>query len=268
MSENSTSVDISSIGKSLWLIKVPKNLESALMQSAMHSSVGTLSVTRQAGKKPSMTFEPSPSVLNAKSSVNNPNSEVSSVSMVPVCVAEKYTIDPVQVDRLTLTVFSETDNQSASAANGGSAMDQIEPVMGAIKFEGCIKTRGEMKPPKSLSYLKLKAQEFKHQNIPTKLTKLTAEVNNYRPRAHAVHNVTGGNKAQPKTREEPEVVKEKIFKAFELHQYYSIQDLQRKTGQPVGYLKDILTEIADYNRNPPHRFTWELKPQYRHYGQS
>ena len=76
-------------------------------------------------------------------------------------------------------------------------------------------------------------QEFKHQNIPTKLTKLTAEVNNYRPRAHAVHNVTGGNKAQPKTREEPEVVKEKIFKAFELHQYYSIQDLQRKTGQPV-----------------------------------
>ena len=46
MSENSTSVDISSIGKSLWLIKVPKNLESALMQSAMHSSVGTLSVTR------------------------------------------------------------------------------------------------------------------------------------------------------------------------------------------------------------------------------
>ena len=46
MSENSTSVDISSIGKSLWLIKVPKNLESALMQSAMHSSVGTLAVTR------------------------------------------------------------------------------------------------------------------------------------------------------------------------------------------------------------------------------
>ena len=81
-----------------------------------------LSNFRQAGKKPSMTFEPSPSVLNAKSSVNNPNSEVSSVSMVPVCVAEKYTIDPVQVDRLTLTVFSETDNQSASAANGGSAM--------------------------------------------------------------------------------------------------------------------------------------------------
>ena len=82
-----------------------------------------LSNFRQAGKKPSMTFEPSPSVLNAKSSVNNPNSEVSSVSMVPVCVAEKYTIDPVQVDRLTLTVFSETDTQSA--ANSGTAMGKI-----------------------------------------------------------------------------------------------------------------------------------------------
>ena len=33
-----------------------------------------------------------------------------------------------------------------------------------------------------------------------------------------------------------------------------------------GYLKEILGEIAEYNRNPPHRFTWELKAEYRHYG--
>ncbi|XP_075239287.1 general transcription factor IIF subunit 2-like [Convolutriloba macropyga] len=273
MTDSKTNVDISSIGKSLWLIKVPKNLENALMKSSRTASVGTLSVTRQPGKKPTMTFEPSLSVLNGKTAVNNPTGV--SVSQAPICVAEKYTIDPVQVDRLTLSVFSETDPASNGAntametdsTNGGVTQQKQEPVMGSIRFEGCIKTRGEMKPPKSLSYLKLKAQEFKHQNIPTKLTKLTSEVNNYRPRSHGVHNVVGSNKGQQlKVRDDAEVVKDKIFKAFELHQYYNIQDLQRKTGQPIGYLKDILGEIADYNRNPPHRFTWELKPEYRHYG--
>ena len=45
-SDQSVKVDIASIGNPLWLIKVPKNLESALMQNGKNGAVGTLSVTR------------------------------------------------------------------------------------------------------------------------------------------------------------------------------------------------------------------------------
>lgn len=31
------------------------------------------------------------------------------------------------------------------------------------------------------------------------------------------------------------------------------------------YLKEILKEICNYNAKNPHKSTWELKPEYRHY---
>ena len=31
------------------------------------------------------------------------------------------------------------------------------------------------------------------------------------------------------------------------------------------YLKEILTEVCTYKVNNPHRNTWELKREYRHY---
>ncbi|KAI5651426.1 transcription initiation factor IIF, beta subunit domain-containing protein [Phthorimaea operculella] len=37
------------------------------------------------------------------------------------------------------------------------------------------------------------------------------------------------------------------------------------TRQPIEYLKEILNEFCNYNRKNPHKYTWELKPEYRHY---
>lgn len=31
------------------------------------------------------------------------------------------------------------------------------------------------------------------------------------------------------------------------------------------YLKEILKEIGTYNNKGPHKSTWEVKPEYRHY---
>lgn len=31
------------------------------------------------------------------------------------------------------------------------------------------------------------------------------------------------------------------------------------------YLKEIMKEIGTYNNKGPHKSTWELKPEYRHY---
>ena len=61
------------------------------------------------------------------------------------------------------------------------------------------------------------------------------------------------------------MVQEKLFAAFEKHQYYNIKDLVKITRQPVPYLKEILNELCKYNAREPHKHTWELKPEYRHY---
>lgn len=56
-----------------------------------------------------------------------------------------------------------------------------------------------------------------------------------------------------------------LFNAFEKHQYYNIKDLVTLTNQPISYLKEILKEICEYSVKNPHKNTWHLKPEYRHY---
>lgn len=45
-----------------------------------------------------------------------------------------------------------------------------------------------------------------------------------------------------------------------------LADLQRITQQPTTYIKEVLTSIANYNTAQPHKNMWELKPEYRDYG--
>lgn len=58
-----------------------------------------------------------------------------------------------------------------------------------------------------------------------------------------------------------------LFNAFEKHQYYNIKDLVTLTNQPISYLKEILKEICEYSVKNPHKNTWHLKPEYRHYSE-
>lgn len=58
-----------------------------------------------------------------------------------------------------------------------------------------------------------------------------------------------------------------LFNAFEKHQYYNIKDLVTITNQPISYLKEILKEICEYSVKNPHKNTWHLKAEYRHYSE-
>lgn len=68
-----------------------------------------------------------------------------------------------------------------------------------------------------------------------------------------------------KARDDKNAVMDMLFNAFEKHQYYNIKDLVKITNQPIGYLKEILKEVCDYNMKNPHKNMWELKKEYRHY---
>ncbi|KAK6975380.1 general transcription factor IIF subunit 2, partial [Biomphalaria glabrata] len=72
-------------------------------------------------------------------------------------------------------------------------------------------------------------------------------------------------KIEKRSRAEKEKVMDVLFNAFEKHQFYNVKDLVGITKQPVPYLKEILTEICNYNMTAPHKNMWELKPEFRHY---
>jgi len=89
----------------------------------------------------------------------------------------------------------------------------------------------------------------------------------YKPIAQHVEAVQAQKlkKEGKNVRLEKQQLMELLFQAFEKHQYYKLVDLARITHQPSTYVKDVLQEIGKYNTGPTNRYTWELRPEYRHY---
>ncbi len=90
----------------------------------------------------------------------------------------------------------------------------------------------------------------------------------YKPKTNHEANIAFAAKKKAegkKSRDDRDMVMERLFALFEKHQYYNIKDLVRETRQPITYLKEILKEVCNYNLKNPHKNMWELKPEYRHY---
>lgn len=159
------------------------------------------------------------------------------------------------------------------------------------KLEGNVVQRGECRPTGDLLYMGLKRQAFVKSQEPTrKVISLDRAVNNsFRP--VSVHKVDAEfekkKKAEgKKARDDKDKVVDVLMTAFQKHQYYALKDLAKITKQPIvsivslvdkititpcflqqQYLKEILNEHCIYNAKNPHKNTWELKPEYRHYEQ-
>ncbi|KAJ3591690.1 hypothetical protein NHX12_006822 [Muraenolepis orangiensis] len=137
-------------------------------------------------------------------------------------------------------------------------------------MEGMVVQRAECKTAVNEGFMKLKklqvAVSTKPQRLSQQLEK--AVTNIYKPVAnHTVNSEYEKKKKQEgrMVRAQRQVVLDLLFSAFERHQYYNIKDLVDITKQPVTYLKEIMREIGVYNAKGPHKSTWELKPEYRHY---
>lgn len=83
------------------------------------------------------------------------------------------------------------------------------------------------------------------------------------------HSLLAG---QAKRRTEPEMRRERLprgevinmlFKAFERYERMSLGDLLTHTQQPAAYLKEILAEIAIYNKRGPNKNLYELLSEYQ-----
>lgn len=138
-----------------------------------------------------------------------------------------------------------------------------------VYMVGRIVQKLECRPHADSTYMQLKIKSFQAAAVPTrKLQSLDKIVQNFKPVSDHKHNIEYKERKKAegkKARDDKNAVMDMLFNAFEKHQYYNIKDLVKITNQPIGYLKEILKEVCDYNMKNPHKNMWELKKEYRHY---
>lgn len=240
-------LDVSNADRGVWLVKVPKYVANRWEKAAGNIEVGKLKIAKQPGQKAQVELTLSETVLNLK----QPGEEV---------IPKDHHLDVSTVNNQTLGVFS------FSAA---SNQDSVVPESEKLCMEGRIVQKLECRPYADNTYMKLKLESIRKASLPVrKVQQLDRVVQNYKPVSDHKNNIMYQEKKKAegkKARDDKDAVLNMLFAAFEKHQYYNIKDLVKITNQPVGYLKEILNEVCVYNLKNPHKNTWELKPEYRHY---
>jgi len=162
--------------------------------------------------------------------------------------------------RQSMAVFSETP------ADEDEASDQTRD---KIAFEGKIAKRADCRPIENANYMLMKRKAIEKACRPTRQVKQLKEiVSGFKPVSDHQMNLEPEKRRKDegkRVRADRGEVLEKLYSAFEKHQFYTLKDLVGITKQPVVHLKSILRDVCNYNLKNPHKNTYELKPEYRHY---
>ena len=139
-----------------------------------------------------------------------------------------------------------------------------------LSMEGKVVQRAECCPISNALYSDIKKDALTKAGEPKRMLKQLDKhvTTSFKPvsiHASSLANERAKKAEGKKMRDDKEKVQEIIFELFEKHQYYNIKDLMQETRQPIAYLKEILKDICNYCVKPPHRYMYELKPEYRHY---
>lgn len=234
-------LDLSNAGRGVWLVKVPKYIAQKWEKAPSQMDVGKLRIEKIAGQKAVVSLSLSNDVVNLEPEVKIPT---------------EHKLDVSVVTKQTLGVFSHVIPASKEESE-------------KLYMEGRIVQKLECRPVADTSYMKLKMESFKKAAVPQKKVQAIDKiVQNFKPVKDHRHNIDYVQKKKAegkKARDDKNFVMDMLFNAFEKHQYYNIKDLVKITKQPIGYLKEILKEVCDYNMKNPHKNMWELKKEYRHY---
>lgn len=241
-------VNLTGAARGVWLVKVPKYLSEKWKETSDSANhVGKLKISKAKGPtgKPDVIFSLSDDL------------------------AVKKPTDTVAVPKDHKFVLTGLANQNLSVLSRTLSTDASGETEEKLTVEGRVIQRAECRPIGDANYMKLKRSHLEMSNKPHReVVQLKRAVVNYKPRA--VHDnekayIEKKKEEGKKSRMDEDVVKNRLFSAFEKHQYYNVKDLVALTQQPVTYLKEILKDICIYNMKAPHRNMWELRPEYRHY---
>ncbi|XP_061389490.1 general transcription factor IIF subunit 2 [Musca vetustissima] len=247
-------LDLSNAGRGVWLVKVPKYIAQKWEKAPSNMDVGKLRISKTPGQKAQVSLSLSQAVVKL-----DPQEEIPTEHILDVSVVTKQ----------TLGVFSHMVPPESSS--GSSSKESSASTQGSEKLymEGRIVQKLECRPIADNCYMKLKLESIRKASVPVrKVQPIDKIVQNFKPVKDHAHNIEYRERKKAegkKARDDKNAVMDMLFLAFEKHQYYNIKDLVKITKQPIGYLKEILKEVCDYNMKNPHKNMWELKKEYRHY---
>ncbi|TWW77369.1 general transcription factor IIF subunit 2-like [Takifugu flavidus] len=147
---------------------------------------------------------------------------------------------------------------------GGQMLGVFSENSDDIDYLGKVLVRADCTPAYFDEYLRLKRLEKKKSPQKAKMLQIQSPIANYKPVSkHPYHREDKRKVGAQYTSMDKKLVMDLLFSAFEKHQYCNIKQLVDMTKQPVVYLKSILREIGVYNVTGTHKYTWELRPEYR-----
>uniref|UniRef100_A0A914XZ56 General transcription factor IIF subunit 2 n=1 Tax=Panagrolaimus superbus TaxID=310955 RepID=A0A914XZ56_9BILA len=274
---NTDFVDCERATRGVWLVKVPRYL-SEIWEKNEGSDVGRLvqlsaDVVKLISTTPeeSSTAETKPSINGSTSSTARKDiRKIQDPSELKPIIAKNN--KNVSAPKEHSFKFRNLDGQSLGVIleDKSHLKEDVDIKSGKLACEGRVVIRAECQPPNSEQYMKMKMDMFRQAKEPvSKAKQIDRAVVAFKPKAQHAENLkmdkTKKEVGARNIRAGREQVMDRIFDAFEKHQYYRLSDLQTLIQQPQGYLREILNDIAIYNTSPPHKSMWELKPEYRAY---
>lgn len=249
-------VDCDLAKRSIWLVKVPRYL-SELWDANEGGVVGKLQIgehvefhTGKGLRQPIPKDDEGVPTSSTSSNLPQGSSEIPT----------QYSFILNDVRGQTMSVLSEDKQGLGSEATVRT---------GKLAIEGRIIKKAECRAPATDKYMKMKLADIVKKTQPKKTVKMIDKAAiKFKPvSVHAEDMIKSKQKKDgAKTyRADRDVLRQALFKAFERHSFYRLQDLQQLLQQPVSYVKEILQEIAVYNTAPPHKSLWCLKPEYCNY---
>lgn len=231
-------LDLSASARPIWLVKVPKYVAQRWEKSEKNGHIGKIRVGKKFGK-PDFSLMMDEKLAKTKLNPDDPE--------IPV----EHKLQVMSASPGTMMVYSQ------------GASDKLS-------VEGNVVQRLECRPVTSDSYMMMKRKQIELAHKPSKVTQhiKNIQVKTFKPIARH-KNIVEYEKKKKEEGKKPRLEKEKVmdilFNAFENHQFYQLKDLSKISAQPIPYLKEILNEIGTYHQRAPHKYMWELKPEYRHY---
>ncbi|XP_071495846.1 general transcription factor IIF subunit 2-like [Diadema setosum] len=231
-------LDLKASSRPIWLVKVPKYVAQRWEKSEKGGHIGKIRIGKKFGK-PDISLMMDSSLAKVKLKPEDPE------------IPEEHKFQVMSAAPGTMMVYSQGSGDK-------------------LAIEGKVVERLECRPVRNETYMEMKRKQIELAHKPSKVTKHLDKrpVVAYKPIARHKEIVEYEKKKKEmgkKPRMEKEKVMDILFSAFEKHQYYQLKDLSKITEQPVPYLKEILSEIGTYHQRAPHKYMWELKPEYRHY---
>ncbi|KAF1755027.1 hypothetical protein GCK72_021594 [Caenorhabditis remanei] len=248
-------VDCELAKRSIWLVKVPRYL-SELWEANEGHVVGKLQIGAQVEFLTAKgLIQPTP-----KDEGEGTSAAASAANAEASEIPTQYSFILHDVKSQTMSVLSEDKQALGSEATVKT---------GRLAIEGRIIKKAECRPPATSKYMKMKLAHIVKNTQPKKTVKMIDKAAvKFKPvSVHAEDMIKSKQKKDgAKTyRADRDVLRQALFKAFEKHSFYRLQDLQQLLQQPVSYVKEVLQEIAVYNTAPPHKSLWCLKPEYCNY---